>query len=799
MQLIPHRSAAWPLAIVAVALVGLGTRADGLSVQASPAVAPGRFVGDLRTLPLAATAQPDEVEAEDGPERRITHPEAMLRVPVWQERRDPLLELQARARRRGVMRVYEPPELNFDAQVFSSVRPPDTVGDIGSDYYIQAINRFQGTTITIYDKTSGAIAAGPFILAEWLWTAGGDCATGAGDPIVLYDSLASRWLISEFADSGNHLCIYLSMSNDPISGGWLNYDFVTPDFPDYPKYAVWPDAYYVTTNESEPAAYALDRINMLAGAPATAQRFTASVLDGFSFQALIPADLDGSTAPPGGSTAFFLRHKDDEVHPPAVPGSDQLEVWEMHVDFATPASSTFALATSIPVTEFESELCGTTSFNCIPQPGTTQLLDPLREVVMWRAQYRNFGAYQTIVGNFVTDIDGGAADHAGIRWFELRRSGLGAWSLFQEGTYGPDAEHRWMGSVAMDGGGNMALGFSISGSLFPSIRYTGRLAGDAAGAMTQPEVNAASGASFQASERWGDYASMNVDPINDCTFWFTTEDVLASGLWQTRITRLRYDAPTCVDAAAPVCGNNTKEVGEDCDGSDSPYCPGLCTGSCTCPAPICGNDVVEVGELCDGASLGLCTVGCTPSCVCNLCDTTPEPALNCLLQAEPARASIFIADKSDAARDRIKWSWNKGEATATAFFGYPTTANGARYELCVYDASASTQPLLSASIPPGGTCGSRDCWSETSKGYKYRDKVGSNEGITSINLRSGFQGESTVKVQGKGASLTPPDPMLTLPVTVQLLSFDGTTTRCWQTTYTTSIRNDDEIFKAKGP
>src|SRR5262249_11219481 len=161
------------------------------------------------------------------------------------------------------------------------------------------------------------------------------------------------------------------------------------------KYAVWPDAYYLTTNEpGDTPVYALDRAKMLAGLPATMQRFTAPALAGFDFQALTPVDLDGPPPPPVGSPGFFGRHGADEVHSPGSndPGNDFLEVWQLAVDFATPANSTFSLGATIPVAEFDSEFCGG-SLKCIAQPGTTGL-DPLREIVMWRAQYRNFGAYQ---------------------------------------------------------------------------------------------------------------------------------------------------------------------------------------------------------------------------------------------------------------------------------------------------------------------------------------------------------------------------------------------------------------------
>ncbi len=283
---------------------------------------------------------------------------------------------------------------------------------------------------------------------------------------------------------------------EPRQGQWpkehfstsslFHYDFTTPGFPDYPKYGVWPDAYYVSTNESNPAAYALDRNKMLTGDAATSQRFEATSLAGFPFQSLIPSDLDGPLPPPLGAPNYFMRHRDDEAHNPGSndPTKDFLEIWEFEVDFENPSNSAFEKVADIAVSEFDSNLCGLTSLECFPQPIVEKRLDPLREVIMWRLQYRNFGGHETLVGNLVTDVDG--TDHGGIRWFELRKSSAEYWDLYQEGTFAPDPAHRWMGSIAMDGSGNIALGYSVSDAsdIYPSIRYTGRLRNDPAGAMT---------------------------------------------------------------------------------------------------------------------------------------------------------------------------------------------------------------------------------------------------------------------------------------------------------------------------
>jgi hypothetical protein len=252
-----------------------------------------------------------------------------------------------------------------------------------------------------------------------------------------------------------------------------------------------------------------------------------------------------------------MRHRDDEVHNLGAnnPGQDFLEIWEFHVDFATPANSTFTGPTNIAMAEFDSDLCGLVFFFCFPQPGTTVTLDPFREIVMRRLQYRNFGTHESLVGNFVTDVSG--TNHGGIRWFELRKVGA-TWSLFQEGTHAPDANHRWMGSIAMDGKGNIALAYSVSStSVFPSIRYTGRLATDSPGTMTRGETTLIAGTGSQTvTTRWGDYSSMNVDPADDSTFWYTNEYVPAGGLWQTRVATFKFpdgpDTTTTVQFDTPM-------------------------------------------------------------------------------------------------------------------------------------------------------------------------------------------------------------------------------------------------------
>ncbi len=500
---------------------------------------------DLRTLPVAKWWQPGEaikeVPKRSKIEPRKLDPDAQAAARARAAKTDPLLSAQDQVKGQESSRVFGSTILNYNGQGFSGVNPPDTVGDVGTQYYIQMINLSGGASYVVYDKTDGSIVAGPTSL-ETLWPGGGNCAAGLGDPIALHDSLANRWMLSEFSSSGNRMCIYVSQTDNPVTGGWYAYEIAAPSFPDYPKYAVWPDAYYISSNETSSAAYAIDRVAMLNGDPATVQRFTAPDLGAFGFQALQPADVDGPAAPPFGSPGIFMRHNDDEAHNPgsANPAEDYLEIWEFDVDFATPANSTFTGPFQIPISNIDSELCGFFSFSCFDQPGGGSDLDPLREVIMWRLVYRNFGSHETLVGNLVTDVDG--TDRGGIRWFELRKTGAGNWTLFQEGTYSPDTDSRFMGSIAMDGASNIAIAYNVSSTTqFPSLRYAGRLAGDAAGTMPNGEHSIVEGTASNGSNRYGDYSSLNLDPVDDCTFWFTGE-WNSSSSWSTRIANFRFDA-----------------------------------------------------------------------------------------------------------------------------------------------------------------------------------------------------------------------------------------------------------------
>ena len=507
-------------------------------------VEPIRIDVDVRTLP-----EPRAWEPGDGIKEipRRAYPQPGYREPILPDTPpDPLLALQPVPPLRAPD-DFDTPLVNIDAQNFTGVTPPDTVGDVGLNHYIHAVNTSGGSSIRIYDKTQPV----PNVLATFVLDSlpgvPAPCNNGLGDPVVLYDELADRWMLSEFSSSGNRMCVYISQTANPVTGGWFLYNTTAPQFPDYPKYGVWHDAYYVTSNEGAGnPIYAMDRANMLLGLTARpTQRFNTPKDLVFGFEALTPADLDGPGAPPAGAPAIMMRHKDDEGTPPATP-DDFLQYWEVRINWTTPTASTLTGPINIAITDFSSELCGFQSFSCFGQgPSNVTPLDPLREVVMYRLVYRNFGTHEVLLGNLVTDADGeGGGDpleRGGVRWFELRKSGANPWALFQEGTFSPDTVPRWMGAIAMDGEGNIAVGYNVTGQgTFTSLRYTGRLAADAPGSM-RAETSLAVGTAVNSSTRYGDYAQMSIDPADDCTFWFTGEYNPATQ-WRTRLGAFKFDS-----------------------------------------------------------------------------------------------------------------------------------------------------------------------------------------------------------------------------------------------------------------
>ena len=461
---------------------------------------------------------------------------------------DPLLQNEALA----AVQISAPLQSFDGVSNVNGVLPPDTNGDVGPNHYVQMVN----LSFAVYSKT-GALLYGP-AAGNTLWSGfGGVCSTSNdGDPIVQYDHLADRWMMSQFAlpnyPSGPfYECIAVSQTGDP-TGAWYRYEFQfsATKMNDYPHLGVWPDGYYMSVNQFAGNAWAgagvvaFERDKMLQGLPAQAVYFDLYSVDP-NLGGMLPSDLDGP-APAAGTPNYFMQADDNGYGYP----QDQLELWQFSVNWTTPSASSFTQVGVFPTAAFDSDMC-LGSRNCIPQSGTTRKLDAIADRLMYRLQYRNFGTHQTMVLNQTVDVN--STDRAGIRWYEMRNSGAG-WGIHQQGTFSPDTAGRWMGSIAMDSSGNIGLGYSASSSTtFPSVRYTGRLATDALGTMTQGEgiIISGTGSQTHTASRWGDYSSLSVDP-DGCTLWFTSEYLATTSLssWRTRIGS--FVLPGC--GAAPTTG-----------------------------------------------------------------------------------------------------------------------------------------------------------------------------------------------------------------------------------------------------
>lgn len=422
--------------------------------------------------------------------------------------------------------------LGFGVAGFTVVNaPPDTHGAVGTNQYVQIVN---GSAFAVYNKTTGTLVMGP-AATNSLWAGfGGKCETANdGDPIVNFDASAQRWVITQFAISPRTApffeCVVVSQNAD-ATGGYYRYAFQYNDFPDYPKFAVHPDAYYFTFNVFDAAgnfvgarACAYDRARMLQGFSATQQCFT---LPANGDASLLPSDPDGNSPVAPGSPNYMISLRRGT--------NNSLSLYKFKANFANPTLTTFTGPTLIPVAAY-TQLCSATG-TCVVQPSTTTRLDGLGDRMMSRLSYRMYpDGRESLVANHSIST--------GLRWYEIRNPGAAVPTLFQQGTYAPSADTRWMGAMAQDKNGNFLLGYSVSSNAIrPSVRVAARAPTDVAGTLgVENTIIAGTGVQTGGLSRWGDYSSMTVDPVDNCTFWFTTEYLRADGSfnWNTRIANIK--------------------------------------------------------------------------------------------------------------------------------------------------------------------------------------------------------------------------------------------------------------------
>jgi hypothetical protein len=406
--------------------------------------------------------------------------------------------------------------------------PPDTHGAVGPNHYIQAVN----SSVAIYDKATGSRLAA--FKLDAFFPAGNACDTNnQGDPIVLFDQWSGRFMVTDFnwasTNGPFYECIAVAKTSDPVNGGWWSYavQVSSSNMGDYPKFGAWHDGIYMGANMfkrartyAEARVWAFNRADLISGAPLRSVSFSL----GSSQFSVFPANAGIATAlPAAGTPAFFFSNYGTTT---------ALKVWKMTTNWTTPSASTISAVINVPVASY------TKPSSKVPQLGSTVTLDTLGDRIMSAPEYVNIGGTPAIWVNH-TVVSGSAT---GIRWYELRNLS-GTPSVYQQGTYQPDSNYRWMGSLAVDKQGNMAVGYSVSSSsMYPAIRYAGRLTTDTLGALGQGEATLYAGTGAQTSySRWGDYATMTVDPNDGCTFWYSTEFYSATGTnWQTRIGSFKF-------------------------------------------------------------------------------------------------------------------------------------------------------------------------------------------------------------------------------------------------------------------
>ena len=449
--------------------------------------------------------------------------------------------------------------------------PPDPTGEAGASHYIETVN----ILARIYSKV-GTPMTPPFKVSSLFAALGGRCSTDDnGYPVVLYDQLADRWVISQQvfnAPQPSHQCIAVSRTGDPM-GAYYLYDFVMPgsDVYFYPQFGMWPDGYYMTSHRFNSAGttflgqsvFAFDRLEMLAGDASAG--FIHFALDAGHY-GMLPSDMDGMTAPPANTPNYF-----------AMMGTTfnlgtTMRVFGFHADFATPANSTFSELPGSPLTVATYDTRSPSGRRDVEQPppaGATHHLESIQDRLLHRLAYRNFGDRESLVVTHTVNVGPSpttAAGHqAGVRYYEFRRSLPGGmFTVPEQATFAPDTHNRWVGSAAMDHQGNLAVGYNVSSTtIFPSLRYAGRLAGDAPNGLFQGEATliAGSGVQLNTQNRWGEASAMTIDPADDCTFWFvgeyyTSASQMASQIgWLTRIGTFKF--PGCT---APPSGIITGQV-----------------------------------------------------------------------------------------------------------------------------------------------------------------------------------------------------------------------------------------------
>lgn len=601
--------------------------------------------------------------------------------------------------------------------------PPDTNGAVGATQYVQWVNE----SFAVYSKTTGAKVYGP-AAGNTLFQALGSthpCAVNNdGDPIAQYDKAAGRWVLTQFSvtsgsSKGYWQCVAVSTTSDATgSYNVYGFNYGTVQFNDYPKIGMWNTGYYTTYNIFNNGSTfagsklcAMDRTSMLNGATASQVCFQLSS----AFGGVLPADIDGATAPPAGSPEYFLAF-----------GTNSLLLWKLSSVNFTSGTGTLSSPVTVPVASFAAACSG--GGTCIPQAGTTQKLDSLADRLMYRLAYRNFGDHEALVVNHAVT----AGTSVGVRWYELRDLSSATPTVYQQGTFAPDSNYRWMGSAAMDSAGDLAIGYSVSSSsMNPSIRFTGRAPTDTLGTLGTPEIVIKDGTGSQTIglSRWGDYSALSIDPNDDCTMWYTTEYLQANGTfnWSTRIGYFKFAGcgavanPDFTISSTPasqsvVQGNGTSytvNVGATggFNGTVALTLSGLPTGASASFNPASVNTSgastlsVTAGSSTAPGSYPLTITGTSGSIVHTTSATlvvTSAPQPDFSLSATPSSRSVVAGTGTTYSTTVAALNGYSGTVSFSVS-GLPTGASGSFSPATVTGTGSSTLTVSTSSTTPAGT------------------------------------------------------------------------------------------------
>ena len=443
------------------------------------------------------------------------------------------------------------PITNWAGQTASGFRPFDPSGAAGPNHYVQMIN---ATTFKVYNKTTGAVT-----LTATLGNLWSPATPNDGDPIVLYDKAADRWFLAQFGSTGNKIYIAISTTGDP-TGSYYTYTFSSSQFPDYLKFSVWADGYYMTSNQSTQKVFSFDRTAMLAGTAGARSIYVNFSPPKSGFFAPLPGDAADGVLPTYGTPCPIFSYSDNGWGGTNI---DAVNIYKMAVNWVpTTPTATITLAANVPTAAFDGSY--NSSWNDVSQPVTTQKLDGIGGVCMYRAQWKTWSGYNTILLNWGVKI---SVSQRSIKWCELRQNqSTGVWSMYQEGIYTPDAATRWMGGIAMDNNGSIGLSYmkSDATSIYPGIYYAGRRSCDPLGTLPITETTVIAGSGSQTgTNRDGDYAETTLDP-DGITFWHTSEYMGASGIAKTQI--FSYQLPGCSNIAS-VTISQTAVTNPQCPGA----------------------------------------------------------------------------------------------------------------------------------------------------------------------------------------------------------------------------------------